>query len=316
MAAPQDDLTDRERDILRLIALGYTNQEIAGQLYLSVRTIEAHRRHILGQAAPLHARRSGALRARAADRRRRPDLILAGCERLPRRRSHSIDIAATRDVPEIAHGRGASCRTTHARVGPSVFPQIRIGADRDVPRRTIGDDLTKSLLGTSASDVREAIVMSEPPLVVVGVDGSSCSLEALRFAADEATRRGAHLRIVSAWSVPTMAYAGGLAAGVDSTVFREAAEAASATAVEQARHVDAALVIDAVVPEQSPTTALLEAAKGADLLVVGSRGHGGLREPAPRLGEHPARTARAVPDHDHPLRYRSLDSDQRPTDAP
>ncbi len=72
-----------------------------------------------------------------------------------------------------------------------------------------------------------------------------------------------------------MAYAGGLAAGVDSTVFREAAEAASATAVEQARHVDAALVIDAVVPEQSPTTALLEAAKGADLLVVGSRGHGG-----------------------------------------
>jgi two-component system response regulator NreC len=46
---PDDDLTDREREILRLIALGYTNQEIAGQLYLSVRTIEAHRRHILGK---------------------------------------------------------------------------------------------------------------------------------------------------------------------------------------------------------------------------------------------------------------------------
>ena len=44
---PEDDLTDRERQILRLIALGYTNQEIAGDLYLSVRTIEAHRRHIL-----------------------------------------------------------------------------------------------------------------------------------------------------------------------------------------------------------------------------------------------------------------------------
>jgi two-component system response regulator NreC len=44
---PEDDLTEREREILRLIALGYTNQEIAGQLYLSVRTIEAHRRHIL-----------------------------------------------------------------------------------------------------------------------------------------------------------------------------------------------------------------------------------------------------------------------------
>jgi two-component system response regulator NreC len=47
MREPHDDLTDREREILRLIALGYTNQEIAGQLFLSVRTIEAHRRHIL-----------------------------------------------------------------------------------------------------------------------------------------------------------------------------------------------------------------------------------------------------------------------------
>jgi two-component system, NarL family, response regulator NreC len=49
MREPDDDLTDREREILRLIALGYTNQEIAKQLYLSVRTIEAHRRHILGK---------------------------------------------------------------------------------------------------------------------------------------------------------------------------------------------------------------------------------------------------------------------------
>jgi two-component system, NarL family, response regulator NreC len=47
MSEPEDDLSDRERQVLRLIALGYTNQEIAGQLYLSVRTIEAHRRHLL-----------------------------------------------------------------------------------------------------------------------------------------------------------------------------------------------------------------------------------------------------------------------------
>jgi two-component system response regulator NreC len=44
---PEDDLTERERQILRSIALGYTNQEIAGELFLSVRTIEAHRRHVL-----------------------------------------------------------------------------------------------------------------------------------------------------------------------------------------------------------------------------------------------------------------------------
>jgi len=40
------DLTEREEEILKLIALGHTNPEIASQLYLSVRTIESHRSHI------------------------------------------------------------------------------------------------------------------------------------------------------------------------------------------------------------------------------------------------------------------------------
>ncbi len=43
---PPDDLSAREVDVLRLIALGYTNAEIADQLYLSVRTVETHRAHI------------------------------------------------------------------------------------------------------------------------------------------------------------------------------------------------------------------------------------------------------------------------------
>jgi two-component system response regulator NreC len=43
---PPDDLTEREVEVLRLIALGHTNNEIAGQLYLSVRTVESHRAHI------------------------------------------------------------------------------------------------------------------------------------------------------------------------------------------------------------------------------------------------------------------------------
>jgi two-component system response regulator NreC len=45
-AGPPDDLTERELDVLRLIALGYTNGEIAEQLYLSTRTVETHRAHI------------------------------------------------------------------------------------------------------------------------------------------------------------------------------------------------------------------------------------------------------------------------------
>jgi two-component system response regulator NreC len=43
---PPDDLTEREVEILRLIALGHTNAEIGQQLYLSVRTVESHRAHI------------------------------------------------------------------------------------------------------------------------------------------------------------------------------------------------------------------------------------------------------------------------------
>jgi two-component system response regulator NreC len=43
---PPDDLTDREVEVLKLIALGHTNAEIAGSLYLSVRTVESHRAHI------------------------------------------------------------------------------------------------------------------------------------------------------------------------------------------------------------------------------------------------------------------------------
>ncbi len=45
-AGPPDDLSVRELEVLRLIALGHTNSEIASQLFLSVRTVESHRAHI------------------------------------------------------------------------------------------------------------------------------------------------------------------------------------------------------------------------------------------------------------------------------
>ncbi len=41
-----DELSEREREVLRLIALGHTNAEIAEQLYLRIRTVESHRAHI------------------------------------------------------------------------------------------------------------------------------------------------------------------------------------------------------------------------------------------------------------------------------
>jgi two-component system, NarL family, response regulator NreC len=45
--AQADPLSDREHEVLRLLALGHTNQEIAEQLFISVRTAETHRAHIM-----------------------------------------------------------------------------------------------------------------------------------------------------------------------------------------------------------------------------------------------------------------------------
>jgi two-component system response regulator NreC len=48
-AGPLDDLTAREREVLRLLAFGHTNQEIADRLVVSVRTIESHRAHVMAK---------------------------------------------------------------------------------------------------------------------------------------------------------------------------------------------------------------------------------------------------------------------------
>jgi two-component system, NarL family, response regulator NreC len=45
--AEEDPLSEREREVLRLLALGFTNQEIAKQLFISVRTAETHRAHVM-----------------------------------------------------------------------------------------------------------------------------------------------------------------------------------------------------------------------------------------------------------------------------
>ena len=78
-AGPLAELSEREIEVLRQIALGHTNNEIAQQLYLSVRTVETHRSHIQQKFGRVDARRAGALRARQrpdrALRNRRPRLF-------------------------------------------------------------------------------------------------------------------------------------------------------------------------------------------------------------------------------------------------
>jgi DNA-binding NarL/FixJ family response regulator len=47
LSSDLNDLSERERDVLQLLALGYTNQEIGKRLYISVRTVDTHRAHIM-----------------------------------------------------------------------------------------------------------------------------------------------------------------------------------------------------------------------------------------------------------------------------
>jgi nucleotide-binding universal stress UspA family protein len=114
----------------------------------------------------------------------------------------------------------------------------------------------------------------ELPFVVVGVDGSDGSRDALRFAAREAVLRDARLRIVTAWSVPLMAFAAGFTAGIGPGACASDAELLSREAVREAREISPHLAIEAIVAEAEPASALLAAAVGADMLVLGPEGYG------------------------------------------
>ena len=111
---------------------------------------------------------------------------------------------------------------------------------------------------------------------MVGVDGSPESREALAFALAEARQRGARLQVIHAWSFPN----------AEGEIQQLAAEAAHQPLAQAAQDtLDATLgaasehaadvEIDARTVEGHPAQVLVDAARDADLLVVGSRGRGG-----------------------------------------
>jgi len=121
--------------------------------------------------------------------------------------------------------------------------------------------------------------------VVVGVDGSPGADRALRWAAEEAALRGARLRIVHAWRVPLLEaipapYVVGLPAPpVDQEAVGESYRVRASKVLEDAvgrvLGSDQGAEIEETLVEGPPAAQLLRAAQDADMLVVGSRGHGG-----------------------------------------
>lgn len=108
--------------------------------------------------------------------------------------------------------------------------------------------------------------------IVVGVDGSEGSLDALRWAAQEAQLTGASLDVVTAWEYPTaFGWAPPIPADWNP---EEEAKRDLAESVERTLGKTPAVNVRQVVVEGHPAPVLLAAASHADLLVVGSRGHG------------------------------------------
>lgn len=115
--------------------------------------------------------------------------------------------------------------------------------------------------------------------IVVGIDGSANAQRALEWAADEARLRGVPLRTVLAWDVPVVPFSSVAMATVDTA--RLAGLAAEAEqhlddALAEAAGILTGLEVKRLVAEGAPAKILLDAASDADLLVVGTRGHGGL----------------------------------------
>jgi nucleotide-binding universal stress UspA family protein len=119
--------------------------------------------------------------------------------------------------------------------------------------------------------------------IVVGVDGSETATAALRWALDEAALREATLVAVLAWTfVPPAAVADPGVIPVAATTMMDDLDAERTGAT---RALDGALAevsagdveIERVVSEGSPGDVLVEASAGADLVVVGSRGRGGIK---------------------------------------
>ena len=119
-------------------------------------------------------------------------------------------------------------------------------------------------------------------VVVVGVDHSDGAREALRFALEEAELRQATLRVVHAWQlgyIGVTGMEGGLpAVGGELHDFRDAAAAALDATLRETIPDVGKVDVEQRVVEGAPAAVLIEESRAADLLVVGSRGHGGFAQ--------------------------------------
>jgi nucleotide-binding universal stress UspA family protein len=110
--------------------------------------------------------------------------------------------------------------------------------------------------------------------IVVAIDGSATSLEALRWAIDHADRLGAVVEALHVWQIPNEY--GVPIPDVPGENFEDTAERALRGSIDEVLAGRTGAPVEAVTTQGYPPKALVERSKTADLLVVGSRGRGAL----------------------------------------
>lgn len=118
--------------------------------------------------------------------------------------------------------------------------------------------------------------MSTQGRIVVGVDGSEGSKHALRWAAKQAGYTGATLEVVAAWDYP--ATYGWVPVPPEDYALADFAEKSLNDAINEVFGTDVPESLQRRVAEGHPAQVLVDASRGAELLVVGSRGYGGFAD--------------------------------------
>ena len=115
--------------------------------------------------------------------------------------------------------------------------------------------------------------MNTVPRIVVGVDGFESSRAALRWAIHQAKLTGAVVDAVTTWHIPP---GSGVIPAADMPDYQDDARIVLTEAITEMCTIDPEVVVRPRVVEGQAGPVLVESAEGADLLVVGNRGHGGL----------------------------------------
>jgi nucleotide-binding universal stress UspA family protein len=125
---------------------------------------------------------------------------------------------------------------------------------------------------------REESIVSAWKTVVVGVDGSPGSRKALTWAATEAAEHGADLVVLNVWEHTLPPPTGSVS--VSERFVPDSSQRTAEQLVSEIKEVlgdDPPVVVQPTVKQGSPAKVLIEQSADADLLVVGTRGHGGFR---------------------------------------